>query len=177
MKPKVEYVPDRDVDAEMDRALRKLLTTCFTKKQDVVFRHRRYFVDPYPHRWVIRDPGGRLVAHTGVHEKCVVAADRVYRVGGIGEVCVHPDCRGRGYVKLMMNTIHEFLTEREFDFSILFGDQDVYGSSGYRPVSNLYVAEKPNAKPNERKAVTGLIRELGDRPWPETDVILLGKKF
>ncbi len=177
MKPTIEYLPDRDVDAGKDRELRELLTTCFTKTQDVVFRHRRYFVDPYPHRWIIRNEARKLVAHAGGHEKCVVAAGRVYRVGGIGEVCVHPDYRGRGYVKAMLAEIHDFLSQRQFDFALLFGDADVYGSSGYRPVTNLFVAEKPQAPPNERKAVTGMIRELGERSWPENDVILLGKKF
>ncbi len=28
---------------------------CFTKPQDVVFKDRRYFCEPYPHRWVVRD--------------------------------------------------------------------------------------------------------------------------
>ncbi len=177
MEPNVQYLPDRDVDEAMDRALRDLLTNCFTKKQDVVFKYRRYFIDPYPHRWIIRENDGKLVAHAGVHEKCAVAADQIYRVGGIAEVCVHPGWRGRGHVRRMLSEIHDFLIEREFDFSILFGDHKVYGSSGYRPVSNLFMAEKPSASPNERKAVTGLIRELSNRAWPETEVVLLGKKF
>lgn len=177
MQPTIEYLPDRDVDDAMDRALRRLLTTCFTKKQDVVFKDRRYFVDPYPHRWIIREPDGKLVAHAGVHEKCIAAEGRIFRIGGIGEVCVHPEWRGRGYVKRMLREIHDFLAQHEFDYALLFGDLNVYGSSGYRPVSNLFAAQKPSAPAHERKPVTGLVHELSDRPWPASDVILLGSKF
>ena len=86
MNPKIEYLPDYSVTGSMDYELRGLLTTCFTKPQDVVFRDRRYFRDPYPHRWVIRDDNNAIVAHIGVHEKQVEAEGRTCRIGGIAEV-------------------------------------------------------------------------------------------
>ena len=101
MKPRVDYLSDDEVDEALDAEIRGLLTTCFTKPQDVVFRDRRYFIDPYPHRWVIRDPRARMVAHSGVHEKQLEAGGRVVAIGGIAEVCVHPDWRGNGYVAPM----------------------------------------------------------------------------
>ena len=98
MNPKIEYLPDDNVTDTLDYELRSLLTTCFTKPQDVVFRDRQYFQEPYPHRWVIRDENNAIVAHIGVHEKQVETEGRTYRIGGIAEVCVHPDYRGKGYV-------------------------------------------------------------------------------
>lgn len=189
MIPKVEYLPDREVDAALDKALRDLFTVCFTKKQDTVFRYRRYFIDPYPHRWVIRGAGGKLVAHTGVHEKYIETGDRVYRVGGLCEVCVHPDQRGRGYVKLMLAQIHKCLAREGFDFTLLFGDPAVYSSSGYLTVTNICIADPAAPQNNcddggfpvmagaEKITVTGMVRLLRDRPWPETMAYLPGKKF
>lgn len=173
----VEYLPDRDVDACLDEALRALFSVCFTKAQDAVFQRRRYFVDPYPHRWVIRGQSGRLVAHAGVHAKCVVAGDVVYRAGGVCEVCVHPDDRGRGYVKAMLARIRDFLITEQFDFGLLFGDPEVYRSSGYRTITNLSIASDPESDPAARMMVTGMILELGRRPWPDTAVYLPGGKF
>ena len=50
MKPEIEYLSDERVDDALDLEIRGLLTTCFTKPQDVVFKDRRYFREPYPHR-------------------------------------------------------------------------------------------------------------------------------
>ena len=86
MNPKIEYLPNDSVTDSMDYELRGLLTTCFTKPQDVVFRDRRYFREPYPHRWVIRDDNNAIVAHIGVNEKQVEAEGRTCRIGGIAEV-------------------------------------------------------------------------------------------
>ena len=68
MNPKIEYLPDNTVTESLDHELRGLLTTCFTKPQDVVFRDR----------WVIRDESNAIVARIGVHEKQVEAEDRTY---------------------------------------------------------------------------------------------------
>ena len=103
MNPKIEYLPDNSVTDALDLELRGLLTTCFTKPQDVVFKYRRFFREPYPHRWVIRDENDAIVAHIGVHEKQVETECSTYRIGGISEVCVHPNYRGKGYVRMMQN--------------------------------------------------------------------------
>jgi predicted N-acetyltransferase YhbS len=171
--PNVEYLSDDLVDDALDRAIRGLLTTCFTKPQDVVFKTRRYFVAPYPHRWVIRDAHGALVAHVGVHAKVAKVGDRTYRVGGIAEVCVHPDYRGRGYVRSMLEAVHEWLTERDYVFAVLFGDPQVYSSSGYVPVGNL-VCDGKDGKPSP---VQGMIRPLAGIEWPDEEVYLPGLKF
>ena len=48
------------MDDGMDEKIRVLLTACFTGPQDAVFQTRRYFNDPYPHRWIVRDDRGAL---------------------------------------------------------------------------------------------------------------------
>lgn len=111
MSPDIAYLPDDSIDDAGDQELRDLLTTCFTKPQDFVFKTRRYFQEPYKHRWTIRDEHGVLIAHVGVHEKTIEADGQSYRIGGICEVCVHPNYRGRGYVKAMLECVHDWLTE------------------------------------------------------------------
>jgi predicted N-acetyltransferase YhbS len=173
MRAQPQYLPDESVDDALDRELRGLLTTCFTKPQDTVFRHRRYFVEPYPHRWVIRDGRGTIVAHVGVHEKQVEAGGRTYRIGGIAEVCVHPDHRGNGYVRIMLQAVHNRLIKHGFIFALLFGDPRVYGSSGYVQVGNLYYGGGPDGW----KQVRGMVRQLSTTAWPTENVHLPGGKF
>jgi len=173
MRTEIEYLPDNSVDAALDRELRELLTTCFTNSEDVVFRDRRYFREPYPHRWVIRDRQGDIVAHIGVHEKQVEAKGHTYRIGGIAEVCVHPDHRGKGYVGMMLKCIHQWLAQHGFVFTVLFGNSKVYSSSGYVQANDLF-----NGGGEEGwKHATGMIKELSDTPWPDGDVHLPGPGF
>jgi predicted N-acetyltransferase YhbS len=174
VKPEIEYLPDDHVDEALDSELRNLLTTCFTKPQDVVFKERRYFREPYPHRWVIRNEHGAIVAHIGVHEKNVEAEGRSSRIGGMAEVCVHPDYRGRGYVRMMLVCIHDWLAKHGFEFAVLFGDPRVYGSSGYVQVKNLFNGA---GLKRDRKQVTAMIKELSGKPWPRTEVYLPGLTF
>ena len=117
----IEYLPNDSVTDSMDYELRGLPTTCFTKPKDVVFRDRRYFREPYPHRWVICDENNAIIAHIGVHEKQVETEGLMYRIGGIAEVCVHPDYRGKGYVRMMLKCIHAWLSEHGFAFAVLWG--------------------------------------------------------
>jgi predicted acetyltransferase len=173
MKPEILYLADDSIDEVGDRELRDLLTTCFRKPQDHVFETRRYFKEPYKHRWVIRSEQGALVAHVGVHDKMIEAEGKSFRIGGICEVCVHPDYRGRRYVKAMLDCIHIWLSDNQFQFSLLFGDPKVYGSSGYVELDNLYVNEDGKGW----KPVKGMMKQIMDKSWPDSDVQLVGIKF
>jgi len=173
MKPNIEYLPDSRIDGATDQELRGLLTTCFTKPQDVVFRERRYFREPYPNRWVIRDRRAAIVAHVGVHEKSVESDGTLYRIGGIAEVCVHPGHRGKGYVRLMLGNIHEWLARKGFIFAVLFGEPMVYNSSGYMQIANLMFGGG-NEGWTRTKA---MVKELAGTPWPKGDVHLAGPGF
>jgi predicted acetyltransferase len=173
MKPEITYLSDESIDDAGDRELRELLSTCFTKPGDEVFKTRRYWREPYSHRWVIRNDEGTLVAHVGIHEKIVEANGERYRMGGICEVCVLPDCRGRGYVNSMLESVHAWLAEHQFQFSILFGNPKVYGSSGYAVIDNLYSNENGEGW----QPVGGMVKQIADIRWPGGDVHLLGLKF
>lgn len=173
MEPSVTYISDVGVDAMQDREIKGLLTTCFTKPEDVVFQTRRYFKEPYPHRWVILNAKGDLAAHIGLHEKMVESGGLTYRIGGIAEVCVHPEARGKGYVRIMLREIDAWQAQQGFAFSMLFGDPNVYGSSGYVEVGNLvYGGEDEGWTP-----ATGMIKPLALTPWPTGVVKLYGLKF
>ena len=174
---KVEYLADSTVDAALDAEIRGLLTTCFTKPEDVVFRDRRYFKEPYPHRWVIRNTKGAIIAHVGVHEKTVEADGRSFRIGGIAEVCVRPDFRGRGFVRAMLACVHDWLIRHAFDFAVLFGDPGIYGSSGYIQVDNLAHDAEPATAERCTSRSPAMVRPLSGTPWPAGQVTLPGPKF
>ncbi len=173
MKPVVEYLPDGAVDERTDRLLRELFTACFTKPQDVVFRTRRFFRTPYPHRWIILDEKNLPIAHLGAHERTIESGRRKFQIGGICEVCVSPDFRGRGYVKLMMANALPTLAEIGCVFAVLFGIPEHYTSSGFSVVPNLvYGGGAEGWTPMD-----AMVRELGPLPWPAGEVRLPGLTF
>lgn len=174
MNPPVEYLPDECVDNAMDAAIRSLLTTCFTSPADAaIFQTRRYWIEPYRHRWIIRAGNGRLVAHAGLHERFIETDDARLPIGGVAEVCVLPEHRGRGYVKAMLAPIHAALRARQIPFALLFGDPGVYASSGYFPVTNLHLADNEGIW----RQNAALANAMGDAPWPGGQVRLPGPKF
>lgn len=173
--PAIEYVADAAVDASLDSEIRALLTRCFTGPQGAVFHHRRYFSTPYPHRWIVRRGDGGLIAHAGVHEKRIHDGSRVFRVGGVADVCVHPDWQGRGWMKDILREIHAWLRRQGFSFSVLMGDERVYRSSGYRPVTNLFCED---AQQHERQRCSAAqILALMDIEWPRGKVTMPGPPF
>ena len=44
------------------------------------------------------------------------------RMGGIGNVCTHPEARGKGYATLMMEDAVRYMTEAGYPISCLFSD-------------------------------------------------------
>jgi len=176
--PSVEYLPDSSVDDRLDRELRDLLTACFTDPDSAIFQERRYARELPQHRWVIRTSQGEIIAHVAAHEKVVEALGRPFRVGGISEVCVHPDFRGRGFVKTMLAAAHKWLASREFSFAVLGGDSRVYRSSGYVEVQNLLHDSINLAGEKKREPVPGAMAyELSPEPWPSGEAFLPGLTF
>jgi GNAT superfamily N-acetyltransferase len=175
--PSIEYLPDAAVDPLLDENLRKLLCLCFTKPGDVVFKERRYFHEPPAHRWLMRDTTGMAIAHIAVHEKHVVVDHKKYPIGGIAEVCVHPDHRGKGYIKRILAAIEVWLRFQKIDYTVLFGNPKIYASSGYQPVTNLF----HDAKDGEGKPcfeyAQAMIKPLTTQRWFTPEVYLPGLTF
>lgn len=176
--PRLEYVREPAVSPELDSELCALISGCFTSPEDAFLKHQRWVHEMPQHRYLLREEGGRLVAHAAVHEKRVGVGEQELLVGGIAEVCVLESQRGRGYVRRLLEAAHAGLLERGIDFALLIGKFDVYRSSGYRRV----VA--PVRRLNHRTQVIEvsvldnvLYRQLTEKPWPPGPVDLRGPLF
>jgi GNAT superfamily N-acetyltransferase len=175
--PPIEYLPDAAVDAELDAQLRTLLSTCFTGSHNERFKTQRYFSEMPQHRWIIREPGA-IVAHIAFHDKTIgtVVGDRA--IVGLAEVAVHPDHRGQGLVKKMLGVAHADCAARGVKFAMLFGKQEVYGSSGYVQVLNpLHFYDAWKKEWTVQPVRYAMMKVLGDEPWPEGEIDLRGPVF
>ncbi|WP_207211159.1 GNAT family N-acetyltransferase [Leptolyngbya sp. Cla-17] len=175
--PPIEYLPDATVDALLDEDLRKLLCLCFTKPCDAVFKERRYFHEPPSHRWLMRDEAAMAIAHIAVHEKYVVVDNAKYPIGGIAEVCVHPDHRGNGYAKQILAAIDVWLLSQRVEYAVLFGNPKIYASSGYHQVTNLFHdAVDSEGKPYFESS-KAMVKPLTNQNWFTSEAYLPGLAF
>ncbi len=173
----IEYRCDRDVDETLDQQIRSLLTRCFTGPQDAVFHHRRYFHEPCARRWFVRDGQMGIAAQVALHDKEVRAGENVHRIGGVAEVCVHPDFRGRGLVKQLLGEVHTWLKKNDVPFSVLLGDPHVYTSSGYQVVTNLFYDANQDGRKVRRVLSSAMVCTMNEASWPNGDVYLPGLPF
>ncbi len=160
------YLLDEAVDQVLDAELRALLSPCFGGG----FEHKRYAFEMPRHRWLVREKGG-VVAHLAVHDKTFWNGGKTVPFVGVAEVCVAPSHRGRGLVKAMLREAEAHFSG--VPFAILLGDREVYGSSGYRPVGNVYLPFENAAEP---KAGV-LMKPLGSSLWPQGKVVIEGPPF
>ena len=166
-------IADDDVEAPLDLELRDLLSACFKKPGDEIFRSRRYFTEMPSWRWLLRD-GDRLVAHVAAHQRTIQGEIRML---GIAEVCVLPSHRGQGLVRGLLAVAHEWGIGAGFEFATLFGRREIYASSGYQTCSGGVMVRDGGSEPVLRPAGDFLIHRLGGLNWPSGDVDLRGPVF
>ena len=186
-RPPTEQLTDDQVSDSLDRELRTLLTICFTRPQDEVFRHRRYWKEPPRYRWIMRNAGGDLIAHAAAHDKLIAArpegGDEVeLRVAGMAEVMVHPAARGMGHVTELLGVAHPALERMGFEFSVLFGRPVIYRSSGYRIAENpiRYYDDQEGDWRTERfqkPERSFMYRPLIRSDWPVGIIDIRGSRF
>ena len=182
--PKIEYVCEPSVDAELDWQLRVLLALCFTPPQ---FSARRFHYEMPLHRWFIRDPfvlaeqfprgespQRRIIAHLAVHDKTLGCTAGDIRIGGVAEVCVHPDFRGQKLVSRLLEPAHAWMREAGMPFGMLLGNPKVYGSNGYKAVQNplRFYDVAAKAWVTRTAADCALVKPLGTRVWPAGEIDL-----
>ncbi|MCJ2376787.1 GNAT family N-acetyltransferase [Vibrio sp. ZSDZ34] len=169
----VKYIKDSDVDETLDSQLKALLSQCFTKPEEARFKTQRYYNEMPKHRWFIEDiEQGILVAHLAIHEKIVIEGDTAYPIGGVAEVCVHPDYRGLGYVNQLVESAHKWMKQQRFEFSMLFGSDEIYRSSGYVRVANVSLCPDYHQGSQQYTPISVMVAPLQNQRWPETAIIL-----
>jgi GNAT superfamily N-acetyltransferase len=190
--PPIEYLPDSAVTPDLDRQLRELLAISYAGTGIMqCFATQRYWHELPDHHWFLRAPDPRpetldprpasppLAAHIAIHDKTIGSAIGDLRVGGVANVAVHPDHRGRGYVRLILQEVHAFLTARNIPFAILFAsDLGVYRSSGYVQVLNpLRTCTPRTGAWTVEPSDCFMVKQLGAIPWPEGVIDLRGPAF
>lgn len=84
----------------------------------------------YSNIFILREKG-RIISLVRIFPQVAVMGERKAEIGGIGSVATHPDYRGRGYMRILMNHCLREMEKRGYVFSILGGDRQRYNFWGY----------------------------------------------
>ncbi len=173
----IRYLRDEEVDDDLDRQLRALLLKCFPHNAHHL-ETKRWFRENPQNRWFAFDENGVLAAHIAAHEKIIGAGDKDLKVLGIAEVSVAPQFRGQRLVKIILEQVHQWGKEREFEFAVLAGMHQVYSSSGYVNAENLISAIDVETGQNiTEKRSHFMYRPLDNQVWPDSKIDVRGPMF
>ena len=166
----IQCVQDAAIDGSLDSEICQLLQVCFPHESK--FKHRRFYNESPQMRWTIR-VDERLVAHIAAHEKTYRSHSQTVRFCGISEVCILPDCRGRGYLPELLAALEGYYSNLSYDFSILLGPANIYQRYGYLSVENVFFIEQ-----SEDCAEFAMYKALGTAEWMvDTHVLIEGPYF
>ncbi len=129
--------------------------------------------DPYyePAQTRVMELDGRLVASVTCYHRPTWMAGRVVDASCIGSVCTHPDHRRRGYVRQILAEAVEWMAERRWEWSFLYGLEAVYGGSGWRNLAAFDLIADLRVRDDLRGSAT-------ERPLhPEADVPVLARMY
>ena len=172
---KLIHRPDVSLSKEEDQRLRRLLFGCFP--HEPTFLSRRFLRQCPAHRWLVLDPAGEIVAHLAVLEKWIGTERGDLKIGGVAEVCVATAYRRHRQAARLIRAAHDWMRGNGFEFAMLFGQPDIYQSSGYALIENEIAATNSLARHWNPFCGKPMIHRLSDKPWPEGRIDLRGPTF
>lgn len=150
----------------------------------VVSGERTFLADP--HWWLksaLADPNyepeqtrvmaidGQLVASVTNYTRRMYADGRIGKASCIGSVCTHPDFRKRGLVRQVLAESIEWMELEGYNWSLLYGKEEVYGGSGWTILASWDVTADLHLRD---EFGTGLTQREAD---PESDISVLASLY
>ncbi|HET6581811.1 MAG TPA: GNAT family N-acetyltransferase, partial [Nannocystaceae bacterium] len=94
----------------------------------------------------VAEDGGRVVAHAGVLEIPLVLDGRAVTAAGVHAVCTHPDARGRGHARRVLEAALAHAAGRCETIVLHANDAALYRKFGFRDVEQCaFVGAPPRA--------------------------------
>lgn len=117
---------------------------------------------------IILDVDGDMRAAVGLYYNTLTVGDEKLKIGGIGNVAVHPDHRGKGYMQFCMLLALDEMKQNMADLSCLGGARQRYEHFSYQPagINTSFNYRKDNVK---RTLGTGRKSAFTIKELEETD--------
>ena len=129
-------------DAEYDKVM-ELLNTSFSFKKDFD-KFQNLLPKLYKPEYkpasnnIVLDVNGEMRAAVGLYYGEMSVCGETLKTGGIGNVAVHPDYRGAGYMRFCMAYCLDEMKQNMTDYSFLCGRRQRYEHFSYEPAGIRY---------------------------------------
>ena len=171
-------VAEAEIGADLSERLQSLLQASFPG-----YPGRSYFKLPPHFRYVAMTGDGDLAAQLGVEFRVIRVGGTVLRTFGVVDLCVAEGRRSRGLAGTLLAEVTELARSCRMAFVVLFADDDrLYARNGWARVTNRCSWLRINdhvtlglAGPEDTGVM--MVKAVGEQPWPEGDVDLLGHLF
>lgn len=179
MSVRYELIDEFRISAGLHEQIRCLLQICFPASD--YFLTRDYFKQR-PQRRLLAWRDGRLVGHCGIEHRTIGLQTGPATIFGLIEVCVDADHRATGIASGMIGYIEQLGQQHDVDFLMLFAtDRRLYERRNFRAAGNpsrwSMIDNHRTIGVDEQPLEELMIKELGEREWPEGLVDLLGYQF
>jgi predicted N-acetyltransferase YhbS len=145
----VRILNESDITAEVDSAIRQLLTGCFPHRTEE-FSHCRWLNNNTPDFTAIIADNGKVLTHVATVERMITVGAATVRVAAIAIVGVAPEYRDRGLCSKALKAAMAEAKCRSYDAGLLFCQQHVaglYTRNGWIEIHDIPVAYLENNKP------------------------------
>ena len=175
---KVTRVAEPEIGTDLSGRLQSLLQACFPE-----YPNRSYFKLPPHFRYIATTGSGDVAAQMGVEFRVIRVGDTVLRTFGVVDLCVAEGRRSHGLAATLLTELTELARSCGMAFVVLFADDDrLYARNGWTRVTNRCSWLRINdhvtlglAGPEDTGVM--MVKAVGEQPWPEDDVDLLGHLF
>ncbi|MBQ2788955.1 MAG: GNAT family N-acetyltransferase [Thermoguttaceae bacterium] len=176
----IQTLDESQIDATLDREIRRFLVETFPNWADV-FKTRRAWHDARPVRTVLATvsaapdldgaPQRRVVGHVAVVERAITTCwNWRYAVAGVQGVSVAPDFRKTGLSTRLLDVALAESTALGYPFAVLFCREPLvpfYERNGWSLPNDSMIMWKDRELPIHMQSNCPMYRELSGETFPE----------
>jgi predicted acetyltransferase len=117
--------------------------------EEVYGHSYNFFPSNYPHVWTedtveykntfIIKENNKIVSLVRLFPLNLIIDSIKIKIGGIGGVSTSYECRGKGYMRSLMNAVISEMKSQKYPVSILWGDRHRYKNFGYENAGDIVV--------------------------------------
>ncbi|MCS3458970.1 MULTISPECIES: GNAT family N-acetyltransferase [Aeromonas] len=173
----MELVAEIDLSPHQHEGITALRNTCFP-----AYALPRSYFKQRPHLRGLVWQGDQLVGHVGLDQRMIAVGDQPVAILGLIDLCVAPQLRGQGLASAMLAELQVFAHSKALDYLFLIAeDPSLYLANGFVQITQYCSWLRINDFKNYGVAVELLddilIKAVGDAPWPDRPIDLLGYMF
>ncbi|WP_373355014.1 GNAT family N-acetyltransferase [Pseudoroseicyclus sp. CXY001] len=177
MSIEIERHEEMRLTAGLEAEIAALIATAWDD-----FEGRSFYKQRHHLRLLAREEG-RLLGHMALGLRAVRLGPHLVDVATIGEVCTHPEARGRGIASALLQEAIGEAKASPARFALLFGEAALYAAAGFRPVGqNIRLLGLDGARSHRMVHLRShdllMVLPLGEEAWDEDlPLDLMGGSF